>query len=94
MILGIPPACYKSREYRSRVVREPRAVLPDLGVQLPEDIEVRVHDSNAGLRYLVIPRRPEGTEGWTEQELAQLVTRDSMIGTGVARDPPQILAAR
>lgn len=85
MILGVPPAWYKSREYRSRVVNEPRAVLAEFGVEVPGDVEVRVHDSNADLRYLVIPRRPEGTEGWSEAELAALVTRDSMIGTGLAR---------
>ncbi len=87
MILGIPPAWYKSREYRSRLVSEPRAVLADFGVTLPETVEVRVHDSNADLRYLVIPQRPEGTAGWSESELATLVTRDSMIGTGLARAP-------
>jgi nitrile hydratase len=86
MILGVPPAWYKSREYRSRVVNEPRAVLAEFGVTLPEEVEVRVHDSNADLRYLVIPRRPPGTEGWSEEALATLVTRDSMIGTGVARE--------
>jgi nitrile hydratase len=91
MILGIPPAWYKSREYRSRVVREPRAVLVEFGLELPGDVEVRVHDSNADLRYLVIPRRPDGTEGWSETELARLVTRDSMIGTGLAL-PAQPLA--
>ena len=85
MILGVPPAWYKSREYRSRVVREPRAVLAEFGLTLPEEVDVRVHDSNADLRYLVIPRRPAGTESFTEEALAQLVTRDSMIGTGVAR---------
>ena len=84
MILGIPPAWYKSREYRSRVVNEPRAVLAEFGVVLPDTMEVRVHDSNADLRYLVIPRRPEGTQGWSEDALARLVTRDSMIGTGLA----------
>jgi nitrile hydratase len=85
MILGVPPAWYKSREYRSRVVNEPRAVLAEFGVTLPDAVEVRVHDSNADLRYLVIPSRPPGTEGWGEEKLAGLVTRDSMIGTGVAR---------
>lgn len=84
MILGVPPAWYKSREYRSRVVSEPRAVLAEFGVVLPEDVEVRVHDSNADLRYLVIPRRPEGTQAWPEDALSRLVTRDSMIGTGLA----------
>lgn len=84
MILGIPPAWYKSREYRSRVVSEPRAVLAEFGVVLPQEVEVRVHDSNADLRYLVIPRRPEGTQAWSEDALERLVTRDSMIGTGFA----------
>ena len=88
MILGVPPAWYKSREYRSRVVSEPRAVLSEFGVTLPDEVEVRVHDSNADLRYLVIPNRPPGTEGWSEEQLAGLVTRDSMIGTGVARQAP------
>jgi nitrile hydratase len=88
MILGVPPAWYKSREYRSRVVNEPRAVLAEFGVTLPGEVEVRVHDSNADLRYLVIPNRPAGTEGWSEEALAALVTRDSMIGTGVARAAP------
>ena len=79
-ILGLPPSWYKSREYRARVVREPRAVLAEFGTVLPETVEVRVHDSTADMRYLVLPLRPEGTEGLPEAELATLVTRDSMIG--------------
>jgi nitrile hydratase len=82
-LLGIPPDWYKSFEYRSRAVREPRAVLAEFGVRLPEGVTVRVHDSTADLRYLVLPRRPEGTEGWDEARLAELVTRDCMIGTAV-----------
>lgn len=83
MILGIPPAWYKSREYRARVVREPRAVLEEFGVSLPDSTEIRVVDSTADLRYLVIPERPSGTENLGEEALADLVSRDSMIGTGV-----------
>lgn len=87
MILGIPPSWYKSREYRSRMVREPRTVLAEFGMVLPEEVEVRVHDSNADLRYLVLPLRPLGTEGWEEARLAGLVSRDSMIGVTHARSP-------
>lgn len=87
MILGIPPAWYKSREYRARVVREPRVVLEEFGVSLSEKTEIRVVDSTADLRYLVIPERPSGTEGMSEQALAELVSRDSMIGTGVVDAP-------
>ncbi|MEM7710272.1 MAG: nitrile hydratase subunit alpha [Pseudomonadota bacterium] len=83
-LLGLPPDWYKSRAYRSRTVREPRKVLAEFGVNLPSDVEVRVHDSTADMRYLVIPRRPDGTDGLDESSLAALVTRDSMIGTGVA----------
>ena len=86
-LLGIPPAWYKSDAYRARAVREPRAVLADFGVTLPEGTGVRVWDSTAEVRYLVIPERPAGTEGWDEARLAALVTRDSMIGTGLARTP-------
>jgi nitrile hydratase len=85
MILGVPPAWYKSREYRSRMVREPRAVLAEFGTLLDPGVEVRVHDSNADLRYLVLPMRPNGTELWTEERLASLVSRDSMIGVTPAR---------
>ena len=80
MLLGIPPEWYKSREYRSRVVREPRAVLAEFGTRLPDDTDIRVHDSTADMRYMVLPMRPGGTDGWDEARLAGLVTRDSLIG--------------
>jgi len=86
-VLGLPPTWYKSAPYRSRAVRDPRGVLAEFGVQLPASTAIRVWDSTAELRYLVIPTRPEGTEGWSEEALADLVTRDSMIGTGLARAP-------
>lgn len=82
-VLGLPPNWYKTAPYRSRVVIEPRVVLKEFGLEIPADIEVRVWDSNNELRYLVLPMRPEGTEGWTESQLAELVTRDCMIGTGL-----------
>jgi nitrile hydratase len=82
-VLGLPPVWYKSAPYRSRAVSEPRAVLADFGVTLGEDVEVRVWDSTAEVRYLVVPMRPAGTEDWDEERLAGLVTRDAMIGTGV-----------
>jgi nitrile hydratase len=84
MLLGLPPDWYKSRNYRSRVVREPRTVLAEFGTVIPEDVLIRVHDSTADMRYLVAPRRPKGTENWSEAELARLVTRDSMIGVALA----------
>jgi len=84
MLLGLPPDWYKSRNYRSRVVREPRAVLSEFGTVVPDDVEIRVHDSTADMRYLVLPRRPEGTEGMSAAELEALVTRDSMIGVAFA----------
>lgn len=84
-VLGLPPVWYKSAPYRSRAVLEPRAVLADFGVALPTDKTVRVWDSTAEMRYLVLPQRPAGTEGWSEAQLAELVTRDSMIGTGLAK---------
>ena len=84
MLLGLPPDWYKSRNYRSRVVREPRAVLAEFGTVIPDDVLIRVHDSTADMRYLVAPRRPQGTEDWSEAELARLVTRDSMIGVALA----------
>ena len=87
MLLGLPPDWYKSRAYRSRAVREPRAVLREFGTEIPDDIEVRVHDSTADMRYLVLPRRPGGTDGWTEERLAALATRDSMIGVALAQSP-------
>ena len=80
MLLGLPPDWYKSRAYRSRAVREPRAVLKEFGTELPDSVELRVHDSTADMRYLVLPERPAGTEGWSEERLAALVSRDSMIG--------------
>jgi nitrile hydratase len=86
-VLGLPPAWYKSAPYRSRAVRDPRGVLADFGVTLPADKEIRVWDSTAEVRYLVIPQRPPGTEGFSEEQLAALVTRDSMIGTGLPRAP-------
>jgi nitrile hydratase alpha subunit len=85
-LLGLPPAWYKSKAYRARVVHEPRAVLAEFGTQLPDDVEVRVHDSTADMRYLVVPRRPAGTEGMSEEALANIVTRDTMIGVAVV-DP-------
>jgi nitrile hydratase len=86
-VLGLPPVWYKSAPYRSRAVIEPRGVLADFGVTLPADTEIRVWDSTAETRYLVVPMRPAGTEGWSEEKLATLVTRDSMIGTGLAHVP-------
>jgi nitrile hydratase len=80
MLLGMPPAWYKSRAYRSRLVREPRAVLREFGTVLPDDVSVRVHDSTADLRYIVLPMRPQGSEQLSEAQLAQLVSRDSMVG--------------
>lgn len=87
LLLGLPPDWYKSRAYRARAVREPRAVLAEFGTDLPADVAVRVHDSTADMRYLVIPMRPAGTDGLSEPELAALVTRDSMIGVSLARQP-------
>jgi len=86
-LLGLPPDWYKSRNYRSRVVREPRAVLREFGLELPDSVTVRVHDSTADMRYLVMPLRPAGTEGWSEEQLAALATRDSMIGVAAADSP-------
>lgn len=80
-ILGIPPAWYKSNEYRARAVREPRAVLSEFGVEIPPTVEVRVWDSTSERRYLVIPQQPDGLESWSEEQLAELVSRNSMIGT-------------
>ena len=87
MLLGIPPDWYKSRAYRSRMVREPRAVLAEFGLVLNEEIQIRVHDSTADMRYLVLPMRPVRTEGWDEERLAALVSRDSMIGVAVPEAP-------
>ena len=86
-VLGLPPTWYKSPPYRSRAVIDPRGVLAEFGITLPEDTEIRVWDSTAEVRYLVIPQRPAGSDGLDEALLADLVTRDSMIGTGLARDP-------
>jgi len=86
-VLGLPPTWYKSAPYRSRAVIEPRKVLAEFGVTLPETTDIRVWDSTAETRFLVVPMRPAGTEGWSEEKLAELVTRDSMIGTGLARNP-------
>jgi len=86
-VLGLPPTWYKSAPYRSRAVKDPRGVLAEFDVQLPASTAIRVWDSTAEVRYLVIPQRPDGTEGWSEEALAELVTRDSMIGTGLARRP-------
>jgi nitrile hydratase subunit alpha len=86
-VLGLPPVWYKSAPYRSRAVIDPRGVLREFGVELPDDVEVRVWDSTAELRYLVLPRRPEATEGMSEAALAELVTRDAMIGTALVRAP-------
>ncbi len=87
ILLGIPPEWYKSRNYRSRVVREPRVVLEEFGTRIPDTIKIRVHDSTADMRYLVMPLRPDGTENFTEEQLAGLVTRDSLIGTSIATLP-------
>jgi nitrile hydratase len=86
-VLGLPPSWYKAPEYRARAVREPRAVLREFGVELPEDTAIKVWDSSSEVRYLVLPRRPAGTEGMSEAQLAQIVTRNSMIGTGVVVAP-------
>ena len=86
-VLGLPPSWYKSYAYRSRAVREPRVVLGEFGLDLPESVEVQVWDSNSDIRYMVLPQRPAGTEGFSEEELAALVTRDSMIGVGIANAP-------
>ena len=86
-LLGMPPTWYKSRNYRSRVVFEPRAVLREFGTELPENVTVRVHDSNADMRYVVIPIRPKGTEGWSEERLAGLLTRDTLVGVTVPQAP-------
>ncbi len=89
-LLGLPPVWYKAAPYRSRAVADPRGVLRDFGVELPRETEIRVWDSTAELRYLVVPMRPEGTHGWSEEGLAALVTRDSMIGTGLPRRPQDV----
>jgi len=86
-VLGLPPVWYKSAPYRSKAVMDPRGVLADFGVQVGDEVTLRVWDSTAEVRYLVVPMRPNGTEGWTQEQLAALVTRDSMIGTGMALPP-------
>ena len=86
-VLGLPPVWYKAPAYRSRAVIDPRGVLAEFGVTLPKDTEIRVWDSTAEIRYVVLPMRPAGTEGWSEEKLAELVTRDSMIGTGLPKQP-------
>jgi nitrile hydratase len=91
-VLGLPPVWYKSAPYRSRAVFDPRGVLAEFGVTLPESTRIRVWDSTAEVRYLVIPMRPAGTDGWSEERLADLVTRNSMIGTGLALSPEQVPA--
>ena len=89
-VLGLPPTWYKSFAYRSRAVKEPRAVLADFGVTLPVETEIRIWDSTAETRYVVVPLRPAGTEGWSEAQLAKLVTRDSMVGTVLAKKPSEV----
>lgn len=86
-VLGLPPVWYKAPPYRSRAVIDPRGVLEEFGLTLPTTKKIRVWDSTAELRYLVVPMRPDGTEGWSEERLADLVSRDAMIGTGLAREP-------
>jgi nitrile hydratase len=89
-VLGLPPVWYKSAPYRSRAVNDPRGVLADFGVTLPPGTDIRVWDSTAETRFIVLPMRPAGTEGWSEEKLMQLVTRDSMIGTGLPKQPREI----
>jgi len=89
-VLGLPPVWYKSAPYRARAVSDPRGVLREFGVELPDTTQIRVWDSTAEVRYLVLPMRPAGTQGWTEEKLATLVTRDSMIGTGLPLLPTQV----
>jgi nitrile hydratase len=89
-VLGLPPVWYKSAPYRSRAVKDPRGVLSDFGISLPQDTEIRVWDSTAETRFIVLPMRPAGTEGWSEEKLADLVTRDSMIGTGMPLNPNEV----
>lgn len=89
-VLGLPPTWYKSFAYRSRVVKDPRGVLADFGVTLPIQTEIRVWDSTAETRYVVVPMRPAGTEGWSEEKLAKLITRDSMVGTGLPKNPNEV----
>ncbi len=90
-VLGLPPAWYKQPEYRSRAVREPRKVLQEMGLELPAEVKIQVWDSSAEVRYLVLPQRPEGTDGWSEEELAAIVSRDSMIGVAQPQLPENTL---
>ena len=90
-VLGLPPVWYKSSPYRSRAVNDPRGVLADFGITLAPDSEIRVWDSTAETRFIVLPMRPDGTEGWSEEQLAALVTRDCMIGTGLPKHPEDIV---
>jgi len=87
VLLGLPPDWYKSRNYRSRMVREPRAVLAEFGLLIDKNTQIRVHDSTADMRYMVLPMRPAGTEGWSEERLAALVSRDCMIGVALPKSP-------
>ena len=87
MLLGIPPDWYKSRNYRSRMVREPRKVLDEMGLKISPQVQIRVHDSTADMRYIVLPMRPAGTEGWSEERLVGLVNRDCMIGVAIPKGP-------
>ncbi len=89
-VLGLPPVWYKSAPFRSRAVRDPKGVLADFGVTLPDETAIRIWDSTAETRFIVLPMRPDGTDGWTEEQLAALVTRNSMIGTEVARRPHDV----
>lgn len=89
-VLGLPPTWYKAAPYRSRAVKDPRGVLADFGVAIPPDTVIKVWDSTAEIRYLVVPMQPKGTESWTEEQLVDLVTRDSMIGTGLAKQPSEV----
>jgi nitrile hydratase len=89
-VLGLPPVWYKSAPYRTRAVIDPKGVLAEFGVKLPLDAELRIWDSTAETRFLVLPMRPDGTDGWSEEDLARLVTRDSMVGTGLAKPPQKI----
>jgi len=89
-VLGLPPMWYKSFAYRSRTVKEPRTVLTHFGVTLPPETEIRVWDSTAETRYMVVPMRPAGTEGWSEAQLAKLITRDCMIGAGLPKNPSEV----
>ena len=91
-VLGLPPVWYKSAPYRSRAVIDPKGVLAEFGAQLSADTEIRIWDSTAETRFLVVPMRPEGTDGWSEEQLARLVTRDSMVGTGLPKPPTELVA--